>query len=107
MLYLGPEILDDNVGVFGQGHEDFQPLGSFQIQAQSPFVTMQIEKIRAVAGPAQAFFLVRRHLDLDRIGAPIRQLAHGGGPGAGVGQIKYADALKGQFAFAHGGFLTF
>ena len=41
-----------------------------------------------------AALLVRRHLDLDDIGAPIGELSHAGGAGPDPGEVEDGEARK-------------
>src|SRR5688572_7229048 len=57
---------------------------------------MQILEVGALARPAHAFaaLLVRRHLDLDDIGAPVGELPHAGGAGPDPGEVEDGEARK-------------
>ena len=58
---------------------------------------MQILKVRTVARAARLFAagILHQRIDLDDIGAPVRELPHAGRPGADASEIKHAEAGQG------------
>ena len=59
---------------------------------------MQILEIIAVAVPAKAIGICRR-FHADHLGAPIGQMAHAGGAGAGQCQVQNTHASQRQGGF--------
>ena len=96
-LHVGTKILDHDVGLLGEPLEHFEALGVLQVQRHGPLVAVQILEIRALARAARllAAGVLQQRVDLDDVGAPIRQLPHAGGPGANAGEIEHGEAGKG------------
>src|SRR4029077_6689606 len=95
--YLRAEILDDDVGLLRQLKEDRLPFLGLQVERQAALVAMQVLEIEALAPRAgNIASRSRRRLDLDHVGAPIGELADGGGPGTGVTQIENGEAGQRQ-----------
>lgn len=96
-FHVGSKVLDDDVGLPGQPHEHFQALGVFQVQRDGAFVAVQILEVRAVARAARllAGGVLQQRIDLDDIGAPIRELAHTGRPGADAGEVEHRETGEG------------
>ena len=94
----GPHVLDDDVGLLGQPHQDLAALVGLQVQRDGALVAMQVLEIRALA-PAQHLVgaaFAGRWLDPDHVGAPVGQRAHAGGTGARQGQIEHLEARQRQ-----------
>ena len=88
----GAEVLDDDVGILRQLHEDGLALGTLEIERQRALVAMQVLEVEAVALAAHRVdVVVGRRLDLDDAGAPVGELARCRRSGAVRGQIEDAD----------------
>jgi len=74
--------------------EHVEALGIFEIQRHRALVAVQVLEIRAMARAARLFAcsILQQRIDLDDIGAPIRQLPHAGRPGSDAGEIKHGEA---------------
>ena len=94
-LHVGTEILHHHVGLLHQAIEHLARRLVFQIERDRALVAMQILEIRAAPRAAHGLgALFFRCVDLDDIGAPVRQLPHGGGTGAHAGEIENRKAGK-------------
>src|SRR6185312_5325018 len=94
----GPHVLDDNVGLFREPHQDLAALVGFQVQRDGALVAMQVLEVRAVAPAYQLAglaFLWRR-LDADHVGAPIGQCADAGGTRARQRQVDHLEPRQWQ-----------
>ncbi|MGY3220527.1 hypothetical protein ACVIM5_001134 [Bradyrhizobium sp. USDA 4512] len=91
LLHVGAEILDHDVGLGGEALEHGEPALVFQVQRHGPLVAVQILKVGTPPGAARllATGILGQRVDLDDIGAPIRELPHAGRPGADPGQIEH------------------
>ena len=94
----GPHVLDDDVGLFGEPHEDLAALVGLQVQRDGALVAMQVLEVRAVAAADHfaGFAGFRRRLDADHVGAPVGQRAHAGRTGARQRQIEHLEARQRQ-----------
>ena len=102
LLDVGTEVLHHDVRAGDQLHEDRAPLRPLEVERQATLVAMKVLFVRAVAGAGDRWHAVaRRGLDLDHVGAPIREQSDGGGAGPGDGEVE--DAQAGEWeGFAHG-----
>jgi hypothetical protein len=82
LLHVRPEVLDHHVGLLDHALEGREPLRRLQVQRDGALVAMEVLEVRTLARAARR--LARRErgrlLDLDHIGAPVRELTHAGGP---------------------------
>jgi hypothetical protein len=90
------EVLDHDIGLLGQFHEDRQPFLALQVQRDRALVAVQVLEIRAVAAAAGRVSLLPRRLDLDHVGTPIGKLAHCRRPGAVRGQVENLEPVERQ-----------
>ena len=97
-------VLHHHVGFFDQSLEQLQPLRRLQVQGDAFLVAMQVLEIRAQPRTAQGGVAFHRlgQLDLDGIGAPVRQLAHAGRTGAHAGEVQNGETGQGQGAVVRG-----
>ena len=102
MLYRRSEILDDDIGILGQIHEDRETLCGLQIEGQAALVAMQVLEIEPVAARAgHVPAIIAAALDLDDVGAPISELAHRGRPGTGMSEVENGKFRQRQASNAH------
>ena len=96
-LDVGTEVLDHDVGLLGEALEHFEALRVLQVQRHRPLVAVQILEVRALPRAARllASRILQQRVDLDDVGAPVRQLPHAGGPGADAGEIEHGETGKG------------
>src|SRR6185437_1080125 len=94
----GPVIFDQHVGVLDQRAQNLDPRGLFEVERDAALVAVQVLEIEAMPLAAEA--LVLGGLDLDDLGAPVRELTHAGRPRAHARQID--DLESGEWKFAHG-----
>src|SRR5204863_1119443 len=75
----------------------FEPLRVLQVQRHRPLVAVQILKVRAAARAARLFAagILQQRIDLDDVGAPVRQLADAGRPRADAGEVEHGKAGEG------------
>ncbi len=94
---VGPEILDNHVGLGGETHEHFEPPRILQAERHRALVAVQILEVGATAGTAELFTagFPQQGIDLDDIGAPIRQLPHAGRARPDAGEIEHGKAGQG------------
>ena len=97
VLHVGPEVLDHHVGLFREALKHLEALGVFQIERHRPLVAVQVLEIRTMARAARllAAGVLHQGVDLDDIGAPVRELPHAGRPGADAGEIEHGEAGQG------------
>ena len=90
VLHVGPEVLDHDVGLLDQPQERGAARRVLQVERDAALVAVQVLEVGALARAARslAAALVRRHLDLDDVGAPVGELAHAGRAGAHAGQVE-------------------
>ena len=102
-LHVGAEVLDHDVGLLHHLEERGAAFLGLQVERHAPLVAVQVLEVGALARTAGgvAALLVRRHLDLDDVGAPVRELAHAGGAGADTGQVEDREARKGLGCFGN------
>ena len=92
-LDVGPVVLDHDVGLLHQLLEDRHRLGVAQVQRHRLLVAMEVLEVEAVAVAAHAVAgAAARHLDLDRLRAPVDELPHAGWTGAGAGEVEHGVA---------------
>jgi hypothetical protein len=93
-LHVGPEVFDHDVGFFRKPPEHLEAFRILQIERHRALVAVQILKVGALARAARllAGGVFQQGVDLDDIGAPIRELPHAGRPGADTGEIKHGEA---------------
>jgi hypothetical protein len=96
VLDRGLEVLDDDIGLCRQFHEDFEPLLAFQVEGDRALVAVQVLEVGAVAAAAGRVGMLAGRLDLDHIGAPVRKLPHRGRAGAVGGQVDHRKAIERQ-----------
>src|SRR5204862_3900924 len=78
-----------------QLHEDGLALGLLEIERDRALVAMQVLEVRPVARPAHvALGDVRRHLDLDDVGAPVGEIAYGRWARPHPRQVEDGEARK-------------
>ena len=96
-LDVGTEVLDHDVGLLGEALEHFEALRVLQVERHRPLVAVQILEVRALPRPARllATRILQQRVDLDDVGAPVRQLPHAGGPGANAGEIEHGETGEG------------
>ena len=102
-LHVGPEVLDDHVGLLDHLQERGAAFLRLQVERHAALVAVQVLEVAALARAAHAFaaLLVRRHLDLDDVGAPVGELAHAGRARAHAGQVEHREARKGLGRFGN------
>jgi len=89
-LDVGPEILDQHIGLGHQPLQHGDAVRMLEVERQAALVALQILEIRAVARAAHglAAFLAGRRFDLDDPRPPIGQLAYRGRAGPDPGQVQ-------------------
>ena len=94
----GPHVLDDDVGLFGEPHQDLAAFVGLQVQRDRALVAMQVLEVRAVAPSDQlvGVGIGGRRLDPDHVGAPIRQRADAGRAGARQRQVDHLEPRQRQ-----------
>ena len=99
----GAVVLHHHVGTRDKPFEQSEPARSLQIESNGAFVALQVLKVRPVSAAAEdrSGVGVLGRLDLDYVGPPVGELAHGGGSGPDAGQIEHREARQGAFAARH------
>jgi hypothetical protein len=94
----GPHVLDDDVGLFGEPHQNFAAFIGLQVERDGALVAMQVLEIGAIAPSDQfvRFGVARRRLDPNNVRTPIRQRADAGGAGAGQRQVDHLEPRQWQ-----------
>ena len=109
VLHIGAVILDDDVGLLSELHEDRVAFLALEVERHRLLVAMQVLEVEAMASAAHGVVLAAigrrgRWLDLDDVGAPVGELAHGRRAGAVRGEIE--DGEVGERQGGHGFFLV-
>ena len=96
-LHIGTKILDDDIGLLRQAAEYVEALGVLQVERDRALVAVQVLEVRPLARAARllAAGVFQQRIDLDDIGAPVRQLPHAGRPGTDAGEIEHGEAGQG------------
>ena len=95
-LHVGAEIFDDDVGLFHQPPEDLEAFRLFQVERHRALVAVQVLEVRTMARAAELLpAVLQNRVDLDDVGAPIRQLPHAGRAGPDAGEVEHGEAGEG------------
>ena len=97
-LDVGAEVLDHARRRFSTSRRNTStPLGLLQVERHRALVAVQVLEVGAVPRTARllAAGIFRQRVDLDDVGAPVRELPHAGRPGADAGQIEHGEAGQG------------
>ena len=91
------EIFDDDVGFFRQALEYLEPFRIFQVERDGALVAVQVLEVRTLTRATQLFAagILQQRVDLDDVGAPIRQLPHTGRAGPDPGEVEHGEAGQG------------
>ena len=97
-LHVGAEILDDDIGLLRQAPEHLEALWILQVERHRALVAVQVLEVGTVARAARllAAGVLHQGVDLDDIGAPVRELPHAGRPGTDAGEIEHGEPGQGQ-----------
>ena len=103
-LHVGTIVLHHHVGLLDESHECRTSFRVLEVQGHRPLVAVQVLEVRPVPCAAHAAGLVDRFrcLDLDDVGAPVRELAHGGRSGTHTGEIEHREACERHGWSSHG-----
>ena len=99
MLHLGAHVFQDHVGLGGEAHERGVALGRLQVERDRAFVAVEVLEIEAVATAGDVLAFTGGWFDADDVGAPVGEVAHRGGSGAGKGEVKDCQAVERQSCF--------
>ena len=91
-LHVGPEVLDQHVGLLDHAIEDRTALVAAQVERHASLVAMLVLEIRLMA--AGEIGRIARPLDAHHIGTPVGELAHADRPGARMGEIQHEEAFE-------------
>ena len=96
-LGANDKLVLGHIGAGGQGTEDLPPAVVMQIEGQAALVALQVLKVGAGAARAQCSVGIERgrRLDLDHVGAPVRELAYRRRPRPDPGQVEHRDVRHG------------
>ena len=96
-LHVGTKILDDDIGLLRQPPEHGESFGILQVERHRALVAVQVLEVRAMARAARLFAagILHQRIDLDDIGAPVRELPHAGRPGTDAGKIEHGETGQG------------
>ncbi len=96
-LNVGTEVLDDHVGLFCEPLKYVEAPRVLQIERHGALVAVQILKVGTLARSARllAAGILQQGIDLDDIGAPVRELPNAGRAGTDAGEIKHGEAGQG------------
>src|SRR6185436_8063069 len=105
VFHVRPVVLDDDVRSLDETEKDLAALRCLEVERNRALVAMQVLEIRPVARAAHV--LVARRLDLDHVGAEIRELAHAARTGPHSRQVEHPKAGEGGRSFdgGHAGIL--
>ena len=98
VLHVGAVVLDDDVGLLGELHEDRVTFLALEVERDRLLVAMQVLEVEAVARAAHGVGAAGFGglLDLDDLGAPVGELAHRRRAGAMRGQVEDQEIVQGQ-----------
>jgi hypothetical protein len=96
VLHVGTEVLQQHVGLLDQLLQHRDALRLLQVERDRALVPVRVLVVRAfLAAERVVAAHAVGHLHLDHVGAPVGELARGGGAGAHLGQVEDAEAGKG------------
>ena len=97
VLHVRSVVLHHDIGLLDHAAERGEPLRALQVQRDAALVAVDVLEVRPVPLPAHAFAGVRllRRLDLDGVGAPVRELPHAGRARPDASQIEHGDGGEG------------
>ena len=99
VLDVGPEVLDDHVGLLDQSQQQRVSRVGLQVDRDRALVAVQVLHVGAVARAAdQVRAQPLRGFDLDHVGAEVGELLHAGGAGADLRQVQHAKVREGSLA---------
>ena len=96
-FHVGAEILDDDVGLLRQTLEYLESFRIFQVERDGALVAVQVLEVRTMAWATQLFAarILQQGVDLDDVGAPVRQLPHTGRARPDPGEVEHGEAGQG------------
>jgi hypothetical protein len=96
-LDVGTEILDHNVGLLSEPLEYLEAFRVLQVERHRAFIAVQVLEIRSLARAARllAGSVLQQRVDLDDVGAPVRELPYAGRSRADAGEVEHGEAGKG------------
>jgi hypothetical protein len=100
VFHGGAHVLDDDIGLLDQPHEGGVALGRFQVEPDRALVAVQVLEVEPVPRAADLLPAGVGRLDADDLGPPVGEMAHGGRPGAGQGEVEHRDARQRQMGLA-------
>src|SRR5215475_8532637 len=82
-------VLDHNIGILRQLEEDLAAFRALEVESHRALVSVQVLKVKTVAVPPHNIAMARAWwLDLDHVGAPVRELAHRGRTSTMRGEVE-------------------
>ena len=96
VLHPRPVVLDDDVRILRELHEDVAPRLRLQVQRQAALVAVQVLEVEPVplARDSVPAAWSRRQLDLGHVRAPVRELTGARWPRPCPRQVERADPLE-------------
>ena len=95
---LRPDVVDHHIGRLHQLEKSIQALRLFEVQHQTAFVAVDVQKNRAHArvthGTNAAHRIPGRRLDLDHVRPHVGHELRGKGPHQHTGQIQYTQSIQ-------------
>ncbi len=88
----GAHVFHHHVGAFDQTQKDRIAFRRFQIEADRPFVAMQILEIRAMPASDDILAGSNRRFDTYHVSAPIREMPHARWARARQREVEHHDA---------------
>src|SRR6185437_13719516 len=103
-LHVRPIVFNDHVRLGDERVEQLAPFRLFEIERDAALVAVRVLEIGAVAFTAHALRAVNGlgRLDLDDVGAPVRELTDRQRSGANAREVEDGEARQGH---GHGVFL--
>ncbi len=93
VLHVGPEVLEQHVGLLRELLQHRDALGLLQVQRDRALVAVRVLVVGAfLAAQRVVAAHVLGHLHLDHVGAPVGELARGGGARAHLRHVDHAEA---------------
>ena len=103
-LHVRTIVLDHDVGALDEAHERRSTGRVLEVQGHRPLVAVEVLEVRSVPCAPHPAGLVDGlgGFDLDDVGTPVRELAHGGRTGAHPCQIEHREARERHVGSGHG-----
>src|SRR5262249_49176853 len=99
---VGTVILNHHVGGLSELEEDVPPFLALEVEGHCALVAVEVLEVEAVPAATNNIAVCRAgRLDLDHLGAPVRQLTHGSGSGAVRREVEHGQLCERHVGHGH------